>query len=312
MKNKNKMKAKVKEGSDLKKKLTKSQKKKLQKVLERRRKKANISDLLDELKKHQLTDEQYSKLTPRFGSKSKGFKQTSDSKDSAAKIYSSGKKKRNSGQNDSINSINCSTSFKVLDLELSSSDDDADEDDKEHESNAEDGKDDESDVEDNKMDDKSNSRQEEVKSEVDMSIDDEEKLYKTKRRKTREEEEDSDKEETIKSDVLKTKLIDSKFMPLDRSDEINKSRNKLPIITEESNIIDEIKNNPVVIICGETGSGKTTQLPQFLYEHGFAENKKIVITQPRRVAAISMSKRVAHEMNLGEDVVSFQIRHEGK
>ena len=100
-------------------------------------------------------------------------------------------------------------------------------------------------------------------------------------------------------------------MPVNRTEEAIKARNKLPIIAEEANLIDEIKTNPVVIVCGETGSGKTTQLPQFLYEHGFAEDRKIVITQPRRVAAISMSKRVAYEMNLGEDVVSFQIRHEG-
>lgn len=52
-------------------------------------------------------------------------------------------------------------------------------------------------------------------------------------------------------------------------------------------------------------------MPQFLYEAGYAEKKLIGITEPRRVAAISMSKRVAHEMNLGNDVVSYLIRFEG-
>lgn len=115
----------------------------------------------------------------------------------------------------------------------------------------------------------------------------------------------------IESDANTLKPIDSKFVQVNRKREVIASRNKLPIITEEFQIMEEIKANPVVIICGETGSGKTTQIPQFLYEHGFAYEKQIVITQPRRVAAISMSKRVAYEMNLGEDQVSYQIRYEG-
>ena len=80
----------------------------------------------------------------------------------------------------------------------------------------------------------------------------------------------------------------------------------LPILTEEHHIVDSINNNQSIVICGETGSGKTTQVPQFLYEAGYtlrgvtdsAEHKLIGITQPRRVAAVTMSYRVAHEMNL--------------
>jgi ATP-dependent RNA helicase DHX37/DHR1 len=48
-------------------------------------------------------------------------------------------------------------------------------------------------------------------------------------------------------------------------------RSKLPIITEEQVIMEKIYDNDIVIICGETGSGKTTQVPQFLYEAGYAE-----------------------------------------
>ena len=58
-------------------------------------------------------------------------------------------------------------------------------------------------------------------------------------------------------------------VPVCRTPEIIEARSKLPIIGEEDIIVDAIRNNDVVIIAGETGSGKTTQVPQFLYEAGF-------------------------------------------
>lgn len=58
----------------------------------------------------------------------------------------------------------------------------------------------------------------------------------------------------------------------------------------------------VVIIVGETGSGKTTQLTQYLHEDGYTKYGKISCTQPRRVAAMSVAKRVAEEVG-----VSFYI-----
>ncbi|RUP51406.1 P-loop containing nucleoside triphosphate hydrolase protein [Jimgerdemannia flammicorona] len=83
----------------------------------------------------------------------------------------------------------------------------------------------------------------------------------------------------------------------------------------ELTIMEAINNNAVVIICGETGSGKTTQVPQFLYEAGYShpdsDNPGLIgITQPRRVAAVSMSKRVAMELGLTEHEVSYQIRYD--
>ncbi|XP_042298014.1 probable ATP-dependent RNA helicase DHX37 [Sceloporus undulatus] len=102
------------------------------------------------------------------------------------------------------------------------------------------------------------------------------------------------------------------FIPVDRSPEIQEARLKLPILAEEQVIMEAIKENSVVIICGETGSGKTTQVPQFLYEAGYSSFDGIIgITEPRRVAAVSMSQRVAAEMNLSHRVVSYQIRYEG-
>nr|XP_006823126.1 PREDICTED: probable ATP-dependent RNA helicase DHX37-like [Saccoglossus kowalevskii] len=101
------------------------------------------------------------------------------------------------------------------------------------------------------------------------------------------------------------------FVPVNRSSEIQEARLGLPILAEEQIIMETVRHNSVVIICGETGSGKTTQVPQFLYEAGYAQNGLIAVTEPRRVAAISMSKRVAHEMNLSTSEVSYQIRYEG-
>lgn len=51
---------------------------------------------------------------------------------------------------------------------------------------------------------------------------------------------------------------------------LQEARLKLPILAEEQVIMEAINENPIVIICGETGSGKTTQVPQFLYEAGYA------------------------------------------
>ncbi|KAH8294471.1 hypothetical protein KR018_010164 [Drosophila ironensis] len=101
------------------------------------------------------------------------------------------------------------------------------------------------------------------------------------------------------------------YVPVHRSAEVQEARLRLPILAEEQQVMESINENPIVIMAGETGTGKTTQLPQFLYEAGYAQHKMIGITEPRRVAAIAMSKRVAHEMSLRESEVSYLIRFEG-
>ncbi|EDR29329.1 ATP-dependent RNA helicase, putative [Entamoeba dispar SAW760] len=102
-----------------------------------------------------------------------------------------------------------------------------------------------------------------------------------------------------------------------RKEEIEKRRKELPILMEESNIIEGIIENECVIICGETGSGKTTQIPQILYEIGFGNEESefkgmIGITQPRRIAATAMAKRVGEEMGEEGGVVSYQIRYDSQ
>ncbi|KPP62454.1 putative ATP-dependent RNA helicase DHX37 [Scleropages formosus] len=71
------------------------------------------------------------------------------------------------------------------------------------------------------------------------------------------------------------------FIPVDRLPEIQAARLKLPVLGEEQVIMEAVRENMCVVLCGETGSGKTTQIPQFLYEAGYAR------------------------------VVSYQIRYEG-
>ncbi|KAL0579130.1 putative ATP-dependent RNA helicase DHR1 [Marasmius crinis-equi] len=100
-----------------------------------------------------------------------------------------------------------------------------------------------------------------------------------------------------------------------RPPDVEEARLLLPVVAEEQPIMEAILLNPVVVICGETGSGKTTQIPQFLYEVGFGTTGSeypgmIGITQPRRVAAMSMAARVGHELSLTSSKVSYQIRYD--
>ncbi|KAH9065425.1 P-loop containing nucleoside triphosphate hydrolase protein [Lactarius vividus] len=106
-----------------------------------------------------------------------------------------------------------------------------------------------------------------------------------------------------------------KVVLLTRPLEVENARLLLPIVTEEQPIMEAVLLNTVVVICGETGSGKTTQVPQFLFEAGFGSPESdnpgmIGITQPRRVAAMSMASRVAHELSLPSSRVSYQIRYD--
>lgn len=101
-------------------------------------------------------------------------------------------------------------------------------------------------------------------------------------------------------------------VPVTRLEHVQESRLKLPVVAEEQKIMEAIHNNTAVVVCGSTGSGKTTQIPQFLYEAGYGNPNGptpglIGVTQPRRVAAVTMARRVGEELN---DVAasSYQIR----
>ena len=93
---------------------------------------------------------------------------------------------------------------------------------------------------------------------------------------------------------------------------IEETRKSLPIYQFRDQILQAVEDHQILIIVGETGSGKTTQIPQYLHEAGYSKNgMKIGCTQPRRVAAMSVASRVAEEMGvkLGNEV-GYAIRFE--
>ena len=93
---------------------------------------------------------------------------------------------------------------------------------------------------------------------------------------------------------------------------IEDTRKSLPIYTFRDDLLKAISEYQVLIIVGETGSGKTTQIPQYLHEAGYTKDGlKIGCTQPRRVAAMSVAARVAEEMGVkvGNEV-GYSIRFE--
>ncbi|VUC20537.1 unnamed protein product [Clonostachys rosea] len=96
-----------------------------------------------------------------------------------------------------------------------------------------------------------------------------------------------------------------------QSKTLREQREYLPAFAVREDLLRVIRENQVTIVIGETGSGKTTQLTQFLMEDGYGKTGMIGCTQPRRVAAMSVAKRVAEEMEvpLGS-TVGYAIRFE--
>ena len=92
---------------------------------------------------------------------------------------------------------------------------------------------------------------------------------------------------------------------------IKAQRESLPIFRLRDELIGAFRDNQILVVIGETGSGKTTQMTQYLAEAGYTSKGRIGCTQPRRVAAMSVAKRVAEEFGcrLGEEV-GYAIRFE--
>jgi len=95
--------------------------------------------------------------------------------------------------------------------------------------------------------------------------------------------------------------------------QLQAERQRLPIWSAKEKLVELVKTSRTTVLVGETGSGKTTQLPQFLLEAGFAHKGAIACTQPRRVAAISVARRVADELGVAVGTkVGYSIRFEDR
>uniref|UniRef100_A0A182S9B5 Helicase ATP-binding domain-containing protein n=1 Tax=Anopheles maculatus TaxID=74869 RepID=A0A182S9B5_9DIPT len=119
--------------------------------------------------------------------------------------------------------------------------------------------------------------------------------------------------------ITRTKLsqllqIVSHYLDFRQREKFNRLRKlrqaqaNLPVAKHREEIVEAVRNERVVVLAGDTGCGKSTQVPQYLYRAGY---EGIACTQPRRIACISLSKRVAHEL-LAEyrTEVGYQIRFE--
>ena len=88
---------------------------------------------------------------------------------------------------------------------------------------------------------------------------------------------------------------------------------KLPVYEQKQLILDSLNKNQVIVVQSPTGSGKTTQIPVILHEAGYSQNGVIAVTQPRRIAALSVSEFIAKQLNTSyPGLVGYKMRFEDK
>ncbi|PON35523.1 putative ATP-dependent RNA helicase YTHDC [Parasponia andersonii] len=119
-----------------------------------------------------------------------------------------------------------------------------------------------------------------------------------------------------KADIAKkVESLASRMASVAKLRQLTEERSKLPIASFRDVITTTVESHQVVLVSGETGCGKTTQVPQFLLDHkwGKGEACKIVCTQPRRLSAMSVAERISYERgeHIGEDI-GYKIRLESK
>ena len=120
-----------------------------------------------------------------------------------------------------------------------------------------------------------------------------------------------DNGEALRQEQLRRRQSDAKYQAM------QKARARLPAHKQKDEVLEATLTNQVVMVSGETGCGKTTQIPQFLLDDCIARGEggtvNILCTQPRRLAAIGVAERVAAERveSIG-DTVGYQIRLDNK
>ncbi len=88
---------------------------------------------------------------------------------------------------------------------------------------------------------------------------------------------------------------------------------QLPVYTHRDRILETLSQSSVIVVESPTGSGKTTQLPIILYEAGYAERGVIGVTQPRRIATLSVSDYIARQLGVTvPGLVGYKMRFENK
>ena len=88
---------------------------------------------------------------------------------------------------------------------------------------------------------------------------------------------------------------------------------KLPVYEQKDRILETLETNQVIVVQSPTGSGKTTQLPVILHEAGYSENGIIAVTQPRRIAALSVSEFISKQLKTSyPGLVGYKMRFEDK
>ena len=87
----------------------------------------------------------------------------------------------------------------------------------------------------------------------------------------------------------------------------------LPVYAQKNVILNALRDNQVIVVQSPTGSGKTTQIPVILHEAGYSSNGVIAVTQPRRIAALSVSEFIAKQLKTTyPGLVGYKMRFEDK
>eukprot|EP00041_Stephanoeca_diplocostata_P007906 m.113547 g.113547 ORF g.113547 m.113547 type:complete len:1630 (+) comp17088_c0_seq1:99-4988(+) len=121
----------------------------------------------------------------------------------------------------------------------------------------------------------------------------------------------------LRHELVNVQLLEEVVTRGERQPALTAIRDALPITALRDDLHRELQDHRVIVVSGGTGSGKTTQIPQYILDDAIRNNKgtqtNVIVTQPRRIAAVSVATRVAHER--GEKVggtVGYRVRHHSK